>query len=135
MGSGEFRFPRDERLRRRKEFLAVYEKGEKAPGRFFFVYFLKNGLSWNRLGVTVSRRVGSPVVRNRVKRRLREIFRKNRQSVHPRFDMVLNVRRAAVDAAYQQLEEEFIRSAAKWSEKWTAASHGSPCSPFDATNG
>jgi ribonuclease P protein component len=135
VGSGEFRLSGDERLRKRKEFLAVYERGEKVPGRFFFAYFLRNDVSRNRLGLTVSRRMGGPVVRNRIKRRLREIFRRRRRAIRPYCDLVLNVRRSAVDASYQLLEEELVRTAGKWSEKWTAASHGSPCFPSDGING
>ena len=59
-----------------------------------------------RLGLTVPRAVGGAVARNRIKRRLREAFRLNRFKLHPRWDIVLNPRRAAFDAGFADLERE-----------------------------
>ena len=59
MAKSNVRFGKEERLRKRKEFLEVYEKGEKLAGRVFFCYFLRRDLSFSRLGVTVSRKIGN----------------------------------------------------------------------------
>lgn len=103
------RFRREERLRKRREFLRVYEQGKKIRGSFVFVYLLENDLAVSRLGLTVSRKVGRPVVRNRVKRRLREVFRRHKNLIERPCDVVLNVRRAAAEASYTSLEKEFCR--------------------------
>lgn len=100
-------FPREERLRKRKEFLRVYEKGAKFKTRLFFLYLLENGLSHSRIGITVSRKVGKTNIRNQVKRRLKEIFRKNKNIVKTPCDLVVNTSVVTARARYAQLEEEF----------------------------
>ena len=93
----------------------MYEKGTKLRGRYFFVYLLENGLGRSRLGLTASRRTGGPVERNRVKRRLREIFRHRKGDIQPFADIVVNVRRGAVEAGYEELERDFDRILGSWS--------------------
>lgn len=120
MGRGDHRFRREEHIRKRREFLEVYAKGKKFGGSSFYAYFLLNHLQYSRLGLTVSRKVGRPVERNKVKRRLREVFRLNKDRLYPPCDVVLNARHSAVEATIWALEEEFLRVAGKWSEEWVA---------------
>jgi len=63
-----------------------------------------------RLGVTVSRRVGGAVVRNRVKRRLRSWFRENRGEIPSNSDLVVIARRSAAGVSYRELEQDLLRS-------------------------
>jgi len=85
----------------------VYEKGAKFKTRLFFLYLLENGLSHSRIGITVSRKVGKTNIRNQVKRRLKEIFRKNKNIVKTPCDLVVNTSVVTARARYAQLEEEF----------------------------
>ena len=62
-----------------------------------------------RLGLTVPRAIGGAVVRNRIKRRLREVFRLHRAELGPQWDIVLNPRRAALTASFPELERAFGR--------------------------
>jgi len=110
-------YSRDERLRKRERFLEVYRLGEKFRGRYFFLYFLRNDLSYSRLGITVTRKLGKTVIRNRIKRRLREIYRKNKQVVLPPCDLVVNVTHSAVGASYQELERDFLGTVGQWVRK------------------
>jgi ribonuclease P protein component len=57
------------------------------------------------LGLTVPRAIGNAVVRNRIKRRLREAFRMHRAEIGPQWDIVLNPRRAALHASFAELEQ------------------------------
>ena len=100
-------FPPEERLRKRREFLRVYERGAKVKTRLFFIYLLENDLPHSRLGVTVSRKVGKTVVRNQLKRRFREVFRKNKRLVSPPSDLVINTSAVTAKAPFALLEEEF----------------------------
>lgn len=85
------------RLLRRSEFLAVQEKGEKLQAGAYLVLRLRNERGTARLGVTVSKRVGNAVVRNRVKRWVREAFRDVAGEM-PACDVVVIARSSAVTA-------------------------------------
>ena len=103
---------RSERLRRRKEFLNVYQYGVRLSGVHLVLYALENSLPHHRLGITASRKVGKATARNRIKRRIREIFRKNKNCLPPSScDWVVNVKRSAVKAPYSRLEEDFLEAA------------------------
>ena len=117
MTEARFGFSRQERLHKRREFLKVYERGDPIHAPHFVLYISENNLSCHRLGVTVSRRVGRPVVRNRVKRRLREIFRKNKEVISRHSDLVVNAKRSAGNCSYTALQADFINAAGSWKPK------------------
>lgn len=102
------RLPRQERIAKRREFLTVYENGKKIHSRSFVLYTLANNLGFHRLGVTVSKRVGKAVVRNRVKRQLREVFRRNKPTISPPMDLVINARQRIEQLEFSALRDEFI---------------------------
>jgi ribonuclease P protein component len=60
-----------------------------------------------RLGLTVPRALGGAVIRNRIKRRFREVFRMHRAEIGPQWDIVVNPRRAALTAPFADLERAF----------------------------
>jgi ribonuclease P protein component len=97
------RFPRALRVRRRTEFLAIQNRGRKLSGPHLML-FASDGSG--RLGVTVSRKVGGAVSRNRVKRWLRECYRRHREVVPLRFDVVVVARPGAADAGHATLCQE-----------------------------
>ncbi len=90
-------------------FRRLYSKGRSAATPLLVVYVLKNRLgARNRLGITVSTKLGKAVVRNRVRRRLREIYRLNEAQLLPGRDVVIVARVRARDAAYKDLERDFL---------------------------
>jgi len=69
-------FPRDSRIRRRSEFVRLSGVGRKFHNRYFLVIAARSTVGRSRLGITVTRKVGNAVVRNRIKRQTREFFRR-----------------------------------------------------------
>lgn len=110
-------FSKAERLRKRREFLGVYERGDKIQSTYFVLYMLENGRPHHRLGITVSRKIGRAVVRNRIKRRLREVFRTNKQAIFPHCDLVVNAKRSAARAHNQQIQEDILKGILRWKQK------------------
>ena len=110
----QFGFSWEERLHTRKEYLAVYRNGYRVFTPYFVLYFRENGRTRSRLGIAASRKVGPPVVRNRIRRRLRESFRMNKRRILPCSDVVVNVRRCAAEATFQELQGEFLRMVSRW---------------------
>lgn len=105
-----------ERLRLRAEFLRVQRRGRRHSGASLTVYALSNPLGHNRLGITVSRKVGKAVRRNRWKRLIREAFRRNKQELPQGFDLVVIVAQKAIPTTLEATREELLtlaRRAAK----------------------
>ncbi len=93
---------------RRSDYSAVYKESEKLQARHFVLYLRANDLGHHRLGITVSRKVGKAVVRNRIKRLFREIFRRNCAEIPHHYDFVVSARQACAGADYWRLQEEFL---------------------------
>jgi ribonuclease P protein component len=102
-------FPKQLRLLRRVDFRRVYEKGQRRSASLCTVFLCSNGLGHSRLGITIPARVAKAVERNRIKRRLREVFRLNRSVLPKGWDVVVNPRAQAAEAAFAKLEREFLR--------------------------
>lgn len=101
-------FPKSLRLRRRTEFIKVQSKGQKVTVEPLLGLFLPNGLPYTRLGLTVSSKVGNAVVRARIRRYLRECFRKQRASLPVGIDLVLIARAGAKEAGTVELSTSFL---------------------------
>ena len=98
--------PRRHRLTRKASFDAVFARGRRWMGRHVTIRTLPNGTDDYRLGLAVSKAVGNAVVRNRVKRRLREIVRGAR--VAPGCDVVVVARPSAADAPFAGLRADVM---------------------------
>lgn len=99
-------FPKAARLRRRAEFLAVQKTGVRWQSRSFVVICRASATERTRLGITVSRRVGNAVVRNRVKRMIREVFRTSQRHPSPAQDFLVIARSGANRLEYKQVASE-----------------------------
>lgn len=96
------------RLTKNLEFINVYKSGKRVSSPFFVMYIKKNDLGYSRLGVSVSKKVGKSVIRNKIKRQIKEIVRKNYNFINSGWDIVFSVKPAAVQLNYAQMEKEII---------------------------
>jgi len=102
------RFPRAVRLLRSADFDAVYRNGRRRSSRHFALLVLPNGLRWSRFGSSVKRALGSAVVRNRVRRRIREILRLHLREIPSGWDVVIHPRSLVATAAFAPLAAELL---------------------------
>ncbi len=92
-------------------FRRLYHHGSSRAGRFLVIYCRKNGTRRNRIGLTVGAKLGHAVERNRLRRRLREIYRLHEQGFERGYDLVIVARSAAMTASYHQLEGAYLHLA------------------------
>jgi len=91
-------------------FRRLYAKGKTAATPTVAVYARPNHARRNRLGLTVGTKVGKAVVRNKVRRRLREIYRLHEGQLCPGWDLVVVARTRSAFAPYRELERDFLRA-------------------------
>lgn len=91
----------------------LYRKGTSSANRYLVLYQRRNGSGNNRVGITVSAKLGNAVARNRLRRRLKEIYRLNEKSFKRGFDLVAVGRFAAMEADYRSLENAYLALAGK----------------------
>jgi ribonuclease P protein component len=90
---------------RKGDFSKVFEQGSKFPSRHLVIYVMANGLAFSRLGLAVSRKIGSAVVRNRIRRRLREAMKMELKEHPLRCDFVIVARNASAEAEFSNLRK------------------------------
>ena len=95
-------------LKKNHEFRRLYNKGKSSASQCVVVYCRRNGKPENRLGVTVSTKLGGAVVRNRVRRRLKEIYRLNEDKLSTGYDIVLVARMRSRYATFSELESSVM---------------------------
>ena len=94
---------------RRGEFDAVYRTGKRRSSSYFTVFFRANQLTESRFGFSIKKALGSAVVRNRIRRRVREIVRLHREELPAGWDIVIHPKSSVVKAPFAALEADFLR--------------------------
>jgi len=124
-------FPKSKRLVSNSQFRAVLAHRIRVSDDFLVLYIAKNDCSWPRLGVSVDKSCGCAVARNRLKRLLREVFRRNQNEIAAEYDYLLmisrkwskkirdleNPKKAVMDLTYGQVEESFLALSAEAANK------------------
>lgn len=96
-------------LKENYEFRRLYQRGRSAASGTMVLYCRKNKLGRNRLGLTASTKLGHAVVRNRCRRRLREVYRLNTPQLKQGYDMILVARSRTADAPWRELNSAFLK--------------------------
>jgi len=108
------KFPRKLRLTKSRFFREAYAQQQRWVGKYMVLWLRKGEGAHVRLGVVSSRKVGNAVRRNKARRRIREVYRKNRwQFRDGPYDLVLVSRYALIDASWDQVVREFLKLAGK----------------------
>ncbi len=97
-----------EKIRKKSEYLTVYRQGERFKGKIVDICLLEKELGLRRMGLSVSKRIGNAVVRNRVKRVLREVFRHHKQEFLPGIDMIFIAKKGAEVGKYCDIETDVL---------------------------
>ncbi len=101
-----YTFRKEERICRRADFQRISKEGAKYRTPHFRVSISPNSLLYRRLGITIGKRVGSAVQRNRLKRLIREFFRQNREVLPGSSDLVITAKEGAASLNFWQVSEE-----------------------------
>ena len=91
-------------IKNNRDFRRLYSKGKTAANAYLAVYCRPNRTAGNRLGLTVGTRVGKAVVRNRVRRLIRESYRLREEQIAKGYDLVIVSRTRAATANYHQID-------------------------------
>ena len=103
------KFPREARLVRRGDFDSVYRAGNRRSSSHFTVFFRPNELPQSRFGFSIKKALGNAVVRNRMRRRMREVVRGHRQEIPAGWDIVIHPKSSLVRAEFSALTEDLLR--------------------------
>lgn len=95
-------------LKKNKDFQNVYRNGKSYADKYLVMYVLENGLESNRIGISVSKKVGNSVVRHRLTRLIRESYRLNHHMFNSSLDIVVVVRTTARDENYHTMESALM---------------------------
>jgi ribonuclease P protein component len=120
--TGAAGFSPADRIRRRSDYLRVYESGRKIHGRFMTLFILPRLSEPSRLGIAATRKLGRAVSRNLAKRRVREIFRAHRPPSPA--DIVIVPKREFFDASFESLTHEFVKGVMRGLRPATEPPHG-----------
>jgi len=107
--AGAFSFPREARLVRRGSFDAVYRAGKRFSSSHFTVFVRSNELALSRFGFSIKKALGGAVVRNRIRRRLREMVRCHRQEIPAGWDIVIHPKSKVATAPFAVLAGELVQ--------------------------
>ena len=97
-----------ERIRKKRDFASLYRYGNRIRGRYFTLVYRSNALGFSRLGVVVSKKVGPAVTRNGVKRRMKELFRRNKGFLTESVDLIIVTRPEIADLRFAELEAGYF---------------------------
>ena len=97
-----------ESLKRNEDFRNVYANGKSYANRYLVMYALRNQTDRNRLGISVSKKVGNSVVRHRITRLIRESYRIREEAFNSGLDVVVVARKSAKDKTCQEIESALL---------------------------
>ena len=102
------KYPNSETLKKNQDFQMVYREGKSCANRYLVLYVKKNDLTRNRLGISVSKKVGNSVVRHHITRLIRESYRLHEDMFNSGLDMVVVARVNAKGKKYEEIKDALL---------------------------
>ena len=107
----EYLLRKKEKLLRYPEFKKIIENGKKRKiSDACIVFWTENQVGWRRFGIIASKKIGPAVVRNRAKRKIREVFRLNKHKIKPALDIVIIAGKESVNLPFSILEKKIMQA-------------------------
>lgn len=106
-------------LKKNQDFKLVYKRGKSFGNRLLVIYYLPNEKDYNNLGLSVSKKVGNSVTRNRIKRLIKESYRLNEKNIKKGYNIIIIARVRSSDADFKSIEKalvHLIRKVNFWQE-------------------
>ena len=97
-----------ESLKKNHQFLFVYKNGKSRANKYLVMYVKENGLGINRIGISVSKKVGNSIVRHRVTRLVRESYRLHENIFNSGLDMVIVARKESAEVGFYEIESALL---------------------------
>ena len=91
-----------------REYTEIINKGQSKKSKYFSVYYRKNNTN-DRYGITVPKKTGTAVIRNKIKRRIKNIIDNNKKIVHNGYDYVIIIKKGILDLTYKEIETELLK--------------------------
>jgi ribonuclease P protein component len=95
-----------ERIRKKKDFSTLYKKGYRHRGKYFNLIYLSNDLCFSRMAVIASKKIGNAVKRNKVKRWMRALFRKNKKLLKNPLDIIFIAKKEILETSWLTLQKD-----------------------------
>jgi len=99
------------KLKNNLEFRKIYDSGKSFANRYLVIFFKKNNQPYTRVGFTTTKKLGNSVIRNKVKRRMKEAFRLNNHKIKDGYDLIFLSRVSAKDVSYKDIESAILHLA------------------------
>jgi ribonuclease P protein component len=99
-----------ERIKKKREFSSLYRKGNRYRGKYFKFIYLTNELKHSRMAAVAGRKVGKAVTRNKAKRWIRDLFRRNKSLLKSPTDLIIMAKEGMLSAPWKQLEKDYIKA-------------------------
>lgn len=96
-------------IKKNDEYKKIYNKKNSISDYYLVLFICKNNTKYNRYGFTTAKKIKKAVTRNKIRRRLKDIVRKNKANIKTGYDIILMARLNSINASYKDLEKSYIK--------------------------
>jgi len=97
-----------ERIRTKRDFLFLFKEGKRYKDKYFNLIYFPNNLNFSRMAIIVSKKVGNAVTRNKMKRWMRDLFRRNKEFLKHNLDILIIVKKEIQETSWTNLRENYL---------------------------